>query len=231
MLYLTAPLRFGKIETDPDQNVIHTLVSVCLVSKLTHVVSMDNKKKESFLIALNVLFGEVGLPAKLYVDEEKGLLAVHRDMLVEINEVIMKQHNVAIEQVTAQQHSAHGLVERRMSFIGEQSQDTCNLSHALFACSHNSEVGQWLLQIIRRCLPGVTPKQVVLLDLNLDEHLRLPIMWLVARTLSDIFSCRMDKKACTLFNTRATLEASIMLLRKTRHRKAAETLHNLVNQP
>ena len=120
MLDLTAPLRFGKIETDPDQNVIHTLVSVCLVSKLTHVVSMDNKKKESFLIALNVLFGEVGLPTKLYVDEEKGLLAVHRDMLVEINEVIMKQHNVAIEQVTAQQHSAHGLVERRMSFVGEQ---------------------------------------------------------------------------------------------------------------
>ena len=111
-----------------------------------------------------------------------------------------------------------------------QSQDTCNLSHALFACSHNSEVGQWLLQIIRRCLPGVTPKQVVLLDLNLDEHLRLPIMWLVARTLSDIFSCRMDKKACTLFSTRATLEASNMLLCKTRHIKASDTLQNLLSQ-
>jgi hypothetical protein len=67
-----------------------------------------------------VLFGEVGLPSKLYVDEEKGLLAVHRDMLVEVNEVIMKEHNIEIEQVTAQQHSAHGLVERRMKFIGEQ---------------------------------------------------------------------------------------------------------------
>ena len=67
-----------------------------------------------------MLFGEVGLPSKLYVDEEKGLLAVHRDMLVEVNEVIMKEHTIEIEQVTAQQHSAHGLVERRMSFIGEQ---------------------------------------------------------------------------------------------------------------
>ena len=110
------------------------------------------------------------------------------------------------------------------------SQDTCNLSHALFTCSHNSEVGQWLLHIIRRHLPRTAPQQVVLLDLNLDEHLRLPIIWLVAKTLSNIFSSRMDKKACTLFNTRATLEASIMLLRKTRHRKAAETLQNLVSQ-
>ena len=67
-----------------------------------------------------MLFGEVGLLTKLYVDEEKGLLAMHREMLVEVNEVIMKQHDVAIEQVTARQHSAHGLVERRMMVFGEQ---------------------------------------------------------------------------------------------------------------
>ena len=76
-------------------------------------------KNESFLLALNVLFGEVGLPTKLYVDEEKGLLAMHREMLIEVNEVILKQHEVAIEQVTARQHSAHGLVERRMMVFGK----------------------------------------------------------------------------------------------------------------
>jgi hypothetical protein len=42
-----------------------------MVSKLTNVVPMDNKKKETFLLALTVLFGEVGSPTKLYVDEEK----------------------------------------------------------------------------------------------------------------------------------------------------------------
>ena len=67
-----------------------------------------------------MLFGEVGLPTKLYVDEEKGLLAMHREMIIEANEVIMKERNVAIEQVTARQHSAHGLVERRMTVFGEQ---------------------------------------------------------------------------------------------------------------
>ena len=79
-----------------------------MVSKLTHVVCMENKKKDSFLLALNVLFGEVGLPTKMYVDEEKGLLALHKDMVIEVNNNIMKDHNIAIEQVTARQHSAHG---------------------------------------------------------------------------------------------------------------------------
>ena len=32
----------------------------------------------------------------------------------------MKDHNIAIEQVTARQHSAHGLVERRMAFFNQQ---------------------------------------------------------------------------------------------------------------
>ena len=119
MMDLTAPLRFEKIGT--ADNVLYTLVSVCMVSKLTHVVSIENKKKESFLLALNVLFREVGLPTKLYVDEEKGLLAMHREIIVEVNNTIMKNHNIAIEQVTARQHSAHGLVERRMAFFNDQA--------------------------------------------------------------------------------------------------------------
>ena len=96
-----------------------------------------------------------------------------------------------------------------------QSQDTCNLPHALFSCDYNNEVGRWLLNILNHHLPGTVPQDVILLNLSLDDHLRLPIVWLIAKTLSLIFNCRMDKKPCTLFNTRATLEASIMLLRKT----------------
>ena len=42
MLDLTAPLKFKKVGTTDD--LLYTLVSVCMVSKLTHVVSMENKK-------------------------------------------------------------------------------------------------------------------------------------------------------------------------------------------
>ena len=110
-----------------------------------------------------------------------------------------------------------------------QSKDICNLPHALFLCDYNSEVGRWLLLILIHHLPAVVPQDVILLNLSLNDHLCLPIVWLIAKTLNHIFSCRMDKKPCTLFNTRATLEASIMLLRKTRN-KAADLLHNLLNQ-
>ena len=108
-----------------------------------------------------------------------------------------------------------------------ESQDNCSLSHALFSCSYNGGVGSWLLRVLGHYVPAILPQQVTLLDINVDEELYLPVVWLVAKTLSIIFSCRMDKKPCTLFNTRATLEASIMLLRKTRV-KAAEKLHEFI---
>ena len=96
-----------------------------------------------------------------------------------------------------------------------QSQQICSLPHALFTCNHNSDVGNWLLRVLDSHLPGIVPQQVVLLNINIEDQLRLPIVWLIAKTLNTIFTCRMEKKACTLFNTRAQLEASVMLLMKT----------------
>jgi len=75
-------------------------------------------------------------------------------------------------------------------------------------------VGSWLLCVLGQYDQGINPQQATLLDIDLDEELHLPIVWLVTKTLSIICSCRMDKKPCTLFNTRATLKASIMLLLK-----------------
>ena len=63
MMDLTAPLRFS--DTDGDTHLFYTLVSVCMVSKPTYIVPMDSKNKGAFLLALNVLFGEVGLPTKI----------------------------------------------------------------------------------------------------------------------------------------------------------------------
>ena len=117
MMDLSAPLKIKK--PDATDELLYTLVSVCMVSKLVQVVSMDSKSKDSFLLALNVLFGEVGLPTKLYVDEEKGLTALTKDMIIEANGTLMQQHGIAVELVTAHQHSAHGLVERRMAFFND----------------------------------------------------------------------------------------------------------------
>ena len=108
------------------------------------------------------------------------------------------------------------------------SRETCNLVHALFSCRHNKEVGDWLLLKLRYYIPNIVPQQVILLDLDVKKDLELPLVWLVAKTLNNIFNCRSDKKPCSVFTTRAMLEASIMLLRKTRFYKAAEKLQFLM---
>ena len=117
MMDLSAPLRIKKPE-EPDE-LLYTLVSVCMVSKLVKVVSIESKTKDSFLLALNVLFGEVGKPTKLFVDEEKGLISLTKDMIIEANASLMRNHGITVEIVTAHQHSAHGLVERRMAFFND----------------------------------------------------------------------------------------------------------------
>ena len=112
-----------------------------------------------------------------------------------------------------------------------RSQDICNLSHALFDCSYNSQVSQWLCQTLGQhaVTPEVTPQQVIMLNFKLENHLRLPVAWLIAQTLGIIWTCRMEKKACSLFATRATLEANIMVLRKTRFAKSAKLVETMLN--
>ena len=79
-----------------------------MVSKLTHVVPMENKDTGAFLLALNVLFSEVGLPERLYVDAESALLRLHRVMFLTAGDKTLREHGVGIETVAAHGHGAHG---------------------------------------------------------------------------------------------------------------------------
>ena len=106
------------------------------------------------------------------------------------------------------------------------SQNTCSLPHALFTCSYNCEVGNWLTHVLSKYVLAITPQQVILLDLNIEDKLCLPIVWLIAQTLSIIWNFRVEKKTCTLFSTRALLEANIMLPRKTRFETLLEMLNS-----
>ena len=109
------------------------------------------------------------------------------------------------------------------------TQNTSDLSHALFTCDYNVEVGNWLLSILGRVIHGVTPEQLILLNLNVERDLQLPLAWLISETLNIVWNNRTVKKACNLFLTRVTLEANIMLLRKTRHSKAVEKIVEIMN--
>ena len=111
------------------------------------------------------------------------------------------------------------------------SGDFCDIPHALITCNFNNDVGNWLIRCLKVQLPNVQPKQLAVLDFGLDvgDPESLPAVWLTAKTLGVIWQSRMIKKPGSILTTRATLEANIMLLRKTRFQDCADTLQNLIN--
>ena len=91
------------------------------------------------------------------------------------------------------------------------------LPHALVTCPSNSEVSEWLLQVIHQHVPGLLPQQLVLLDLGiLEDSIMFPIVWLISNVLSLIWQTRKEKKKPSLFKIRSVLEARLSILRKTR---------------
>ena len=103
-----------------------------------------------------------------------------------------------------------------------------DLTHSLILCPFNGEAGQFLLGLLRNHQPGLQPRQVVLLDLDAQGDLQLPLVFLTAFILSQVWACRMDKRPCHLGTIRAALEASVNIMRRSRHGKAAEKLSSLI---
>ena len=99
-----------------------------------------------------------------------------------------------------------------------------NLTHSLLLCPYNDGAGQFLLSKLQHLIPNLLPQQVVLLDLDVDEDHRLPLVYTIACVLSQIWECRKEKKPCHLNNIRAALEAGINIMRKSRHNQAAQKL-------
>jgi hypothetical protein len=104
-----------------------------------------------------------------------------------------------------------------------------NLIHSLLLCPYNNGAGNFLLDVLHLHIPNLQPQQVVLLDLDVAEDLQLPLVYLTAAILSQIWSCRKEKRPCHLASIRATLEAGINIMRKSRYHGAARKLSNLIN--
>ena len=106
-------------------------------------------------------------------------------------------------------------------------QEVGNLNHSLLYCEYNDGAGQLLEEKLSELQPELTLNQVTLLDLDVDEDLQLPVVFLTASILSEVWKCRKEKKACHLNSIRASLEAGINILRKSRFQEAATKLSEL----
>ena len=94
----------------------------------------------------------------------------------------------------------------------------------LLTCNLSKEVSDRLLACITSYCPGITPQDIVLLNIQVSESLELPLVWLMSASMCYIWEQRVLGKVASLEVCRAELLAKLMLLRDTKWRHY--TLHN-----
>ena len=103
-------------------------------------------------------------------------------------------------------------------------------SHALISCPLNKQVSDWLLKVLQPHVPNILPTELVLLELgSVDDAFKLPVVWMIAEVLGQIWLCRKEKKKPQLFQTRAVLEAGIEILRRTRFTDECSKIETIIN--
>ena len=104
-----------------------------------------------------------------------------------------------------------------------------DLVHALVRCPENQGIGQAVLG----CLTmetGLQDHYVLKLQLALEAPLELPAVWFLGVAWSTIWECRRLGRRPELYKVRADLEATVSLLRETRHTEAAERITSMISK-
>ena len=78
--------------------------------------------------------------------------------------------------------------------------------------------------------PTISPASLLRLEFAAEESDEMPLVWLAAHTLLYMWGVRSSGKTVGKFETRATLENKISLLRETRHKNEYELIKNIFEQ-
>ena len=101
--------------------------------------------------------------------------------------------------------------------------------HSLIDCPFNQNVGYWLVNTLQNFYPNLTPSAIFQFSFEgVRKEKLLPFAWLTVRTLHIVWAVRTKRRAQSLENTRSLLEASVMVLRKSRHDELAVSTQNLI---
>ena len=66
-------------------------------------------------------------------------------------------------------------------------------------------------------------------NIQVEEDLKLPMVWLTTNIVMKMWDFRKEKKRCDLVCVRADLEARVSLLRKTRYSESATIISQLLS--
>ena len=110
------------------------------------------------------------------------------------------------------------------------SGDSEDCAHALLSCSFNTEeVNNWIRQVVNKAAPNHCLQDIVTLNLELEQTAVFPLVWFLSNTLSIVWQLRSCKKNISLHTIRASLEARINILRKSRLACRCEEISDLTN--
>ena len=101
-------------------------------------------------------------------------------------------------------------------FPGCTGSDKEDKIHALVTCSGNNGTGHAIMDGIRRLLPGVRDEEALRHDLEMEEHLELPVVFTLSVAWGALLESRVNKTRPQLYQIRAQLEAKVEILRKCR---------------
>ena len=125
-----------------------------------------------------------------------------------------------------------------MNILSHPASNKCSLCssdvlgsnlHSLIECPFNQNVGYWLVNTLQNFHPNLTPSAILQFSFEgVSKEKLLPFAWLTVRTLHIVWAARTKRRAPSLENTRSLLEASVMVLRKSRHDELAVSIQNLI---
>ena len=87
------------------------------------------------------------------------------------------------------------------------------LEHSQFSCTGIKETPVLLIKVLKSYDLEVIPAKVLTLDINLESHMENPLAWIIATTLSTIWTQRQEGQVCAA-KTEALLEARCRLLKE-----------------
>ena len=105
-----------------------------------------------------------------------------------------------------------------------------DLQHALIHCNYNNGTGENLLRVAQMYIPAMSAASLLHLELfNLDSTTEYSLATLISACLMYIWDKRYTRARILPFDTRATLEARCLLLRKTRFANQATIFAEMIN--
>ena len=96
-------------------------------------------------------------------------------------------------------------------------------------CEANQHVGTNLLGLLRQYQPNISLEAALRLELNVEEEIELPLVWISAATLLSVWEQRKISIRVVPHVTRSQLEAKVNILRQTRLANFTGWLEDSIN--